>query len=138
MPISKQQRERYEDDTLFDRRITSSLYCSRCGYNLHSLPKCHQCPECGNEYNARSPEMKGIFILQATEFPFGDVLAGLLCAAGTVLMIASGWQAGDDVRMVLGVFFGLLAIVMFLRAYRGITRYAMAYRIIRRIAREEE
>lgn len=72
MSLSSGDLERIEEEMFTDRRITGSVYCGRCGYNLRTLPFCYHCPECGNEYNARPLKMKGIYV------PFPGGLASVI------------------------------------------------------------
>ncbi len=67
--------DRVADDIDKDRTIQSDVYCGDCGYDLRTLPYVYQCPECGNEYNARALVMKGVFLPVRTPIPWVDMLA---------------------------------------------------------------
>ena len=38
MRYEEKERNRIAEDILLDRRIRTSMYCAKCGYNLRSLP----------------------------------------------------------------------------------------------------
>ena len=138
MALSTYELEKLADEIYKNRIIRGSMHCGICGYNLRTLPHIHICPECGNHYNARPLKMEGIFVLNDTYFPLGEVVAGLLCALFAVALIASGFNPVDQVRLALGIACAAIMIAFAVTAYVRLVRFFKARAIARRIRHEEE
>jgi hypothetical protein len=138
MAISSDELERLASDTYKDRLIPGTLYCADCGYNLRTLPYVHICPECGNPYDARPLAMTGIFAPQDIELPFRDMLAALACGASAFILGYGAFSPPDLFRLLLGLFFAVLAVVFFWQSCARFSRSFKAIAIARRIAQEEE
>ena len=137
MPLSEQDRERLADDIYSDRRITVSLYCSKCGYDLRTLPHIHQCPECGQEYNARALSMKGIFLPQYAELPIREIVVVAVCGFGAVIMLGSGMNPPDIWRLLFGLTLGACCDMELGTAWQKVRDFRKARAIRRKIEREE-
>jgi len=137
MSLNSYELERIADDVYKDRRITGHVYCGECGYDLHSLPYIHVCPECGNKYNARPLSMKGIFAPHEIEFPFRDIIVTAVCGFAMVAFTVQAVASLDVTWVVLAVTFVALtiALVLYLRSRLG--RYFKAIEIARRVAAQE-
>ena len=77
MDLSTDELEQLSQDIYSERRISHSIYCGRCGYNLRTLPYVGRCTECGNEYNARPVVRKGIYISTEVTFPFVELVCSM-------------------------------------------------------------
>lgn len=137
MSSLKNHREQLALDIYRNRRITTSMYCGSCGYNLKTLPYVHACPECGAEYNARFPGAEGVFLLDDVQFPLGDVVANLALIAFTVFCVWAEFNAANHEWLLLAVLFGSLSIVYCFIAARMLRRYVRYFFIARRVARVE-
>ncbi len=137
MGLSSDDLDRLADDMYKDRRITGTVYCGTCGYNLHSLPYAYRCPECGNRYNARPLKMTGIFTPQETSFPTGDVAAMLFGAPFAVWLIYSGVKLAEKGRFFIGLAFGAGTLILAVRVYSAMASLLRARAVARRIAMEE-
>lgn len=138
MVVGSRDLDRIADDIDKERVITSSVYCGRCGYNLRTLPFLYQCPECGNEYNARPLKMIGIFNPYAATFPTRDVLITLACAFVAVLFGVSAALAGNAKGLAIAAVFAACAIINGRSTWREIRRCLLAISIIRRIQSGED
>ncbi|MGB2987702.1 MAG: hypothetical protein WBE26_17690 [Phycisphaerae bacterium] len=138
MSLSSYELERFADDIYKDRRITGSVYCGNCGYNLHTLPYIYTCPECGSQYNARPLAMHGIFAPHEIEFPFRDILAALVCAVTTLVIGYPALKSLQAVRLAFAVVFAGLTIWFAWYADIRLGRYFKAVAIARRIAAQEK
>ncbi len=138
MPSGEDTRDRLADDIYLDRRITTPIYCGECGYNLITLPRCYSCPECGNEYTARGPEMKGVFVMRDAEPPMGSILSVLVFGAITAVMVSHAINPmNKDRLMIAGMFGCILALETATLVVR--LRPFLKYRhIIKRINSEED
>ena len=134
--MSSEELDQQAEDVYNDRRITRSVYCGRCGYNLRTLPHCYTCPECGSGFNARPLSMTGIFMPHEAHIPFLDTAAAIACALSAVVFgfIASGTR--DGLRIGLAAVFLILAVMFASRAYARFLRFVRAVDISRRIAAE--
>lgn len=137
MTLSGSELDRIADDMYKDRRITSSVYCGKCGYNLRTLPYIYACPECGQEYNARPLKMKGIFAPQEADIPFGDFASAILCAVTAFFIARYGFEPINVYRLVLGGVFVVFALIFWNRAYVRFLEYLKVRKVARRIAMEE-
>lgn len=138
MVISSEELDRIADDIDKQRRITDSVYCGHCGYNLRTLPYAYQCPECGKEYNARPLSLKGIFIRYQAELPIREAFITLMGAASTVALGYGAFNPRDNVRMVICFVFALITVLF---SAQSITRFRLfinSIRIGNRIRLEEE
>jgi len=114
------------------------MYCSSCGYSLRNLPHIHQCPECGQEYNARPLVMKGIFVPSMADPPILESIMAPVFAAGAVLLIVGGVQTRDIWRLVIGAALTAGCYVELAQGWAKFKKFRVAIRIQRRIEREEE
>ncbi|MBU0718286.1 MAG: transposase, partial [Planctomycetes bacterium] len=142
MPISRDFRERLEDDILYDRRITGSMYCANCGYNLKTLPRVYTCPECGSSYNARRQPMEGIFFPSDAEPPISAMAWALGCSVLAILLLVRSFNPFREDIFFVGLIFGVLAVCLIYRASGAVGRFlkfrALAKDIIRRQAEEDD
>jgi len=139
MSLTGHDMERIADEIYRDRRLTASVYCGRCGYNLRTLPYVYTCPECGNQYNARPRNMKGIFEPQEIFFPFTDfglAFLGLVCMA--LIALALGWPPEDTGLVAMAVVLGVLAIIFGWRGVVKAKRFVHTCRVAERVRRFEE
>ncbi len=109
--ISSEELEKLADDAYTDRRIGGRLYCGNCGYCLRTLPYIYQCPECGQEYNARPLSMKGIFFPFQATLPIRDALATLLWGFGALFFFMRGLRPTDVYYVLFGSGAFILALV---------------------------
>lgn len=137
MPLTEQDRERLADDIYSDRRITVSVYCSKCGYDLRTLPYIYQCPECGQDYNARALSMKGIFLPHHADPPFREIALVAVCGTGAVIMLGSGVNPPDIWRLLFGLTLGGFCIMEVGTVWRKIRNFFKARAIRRKIERGE-
>jgi len=137
VPLSEEDRERLADDIYSDRRITGSIYCGRCGYDLHSLPYIYQCPECGQAYNARPLSMKGIFLPHHAEPPIREIAAIVVCGFGAVVMLGSGMNPPDIWRLLFGLTLGGFCVLEVGTVWSKFRDFRKARAIRRKIEREE-
>lgn len=136
--FSESDLERIADDTWKDRRITSPTFCSKCGYNLRTLPYVHTCPECGGPYNARPLVMKGIFLPQDGLAPVTETWNVLVWAAiAAAIYRLSTKPIEPAVWVVIGVCagLGLISLRMAYVRWRVLVRHKI---VEARILREEE
>lgn len=137
MVISTDELERLADDIYKDRRITGSVYCGECGYNLKTLPYIHVCPECGNDYNARPRKMVGIFKPHEAEIPARDVFMGLLCGLCCFILAWGAIQPLDPGRLAIAAVFLVLTILNGGQACSKLARWIRSASVMRRIVADE-
>ena len=135
---SSEELERLADDAYTDRRITGHAYCSRCGYNLRTLPYIYRCPECGQEYNARPLVMKGLYLPAQAAIPVGDLLAVLLWTVAAAVFLYNAIRPLNEWLMALAVASVVLVIVHFCLAWVRFRAFFKATAIERRIRADEE
>ncbi len=121
-----------------DRTITYSVFCERCGYNLHYSTYVGRCNECGNPYNARPLMMKGIFSPHTLRFPLSDMLLAILCLGIAFVMIRAGINPVSPWRLVFGGVFGLFGILYVRLSARLRSHFIRFSRVLRRVRDEEE
>ena len=153
--LSDEDRQRLSEDIFLDRRISGSVYCASCGYNLRDMPYVYNCPECGASYNARPLQIKGIFSPYDISFPLlwlTTALVLVLVAAATVWLavcsVLSGWLAIHRMRLPgrlnlmpedallfagIGVLVAAAAVGHVVRKLR---RFFLQWRILRRMESE--
>lgn len=135
--LSGEELERLADDAYMDRRIGGYVYCGQCGYNLRTLPYLYQCPECGQEYNARPLTMSGVYLPFQATVPVLDTLTVMFWAVVGVAMLYTGSRPLNEWLIALGAGSGVLAVIY---SYRVWTRFRLVFRamaIERRIRAEE-
>lgn len=138
MAFSRTELERIADDQYKDRRIAGAVYCGNCGYNLRTLPYRYNCPECGNDYNARPLTMKGIFQPHEAEIPFGDIASAMLFGVGAVYLFGRAYQLSELPTALFGVVLAAAAVTFFVRACREFGKLLKSRAIAKRIELEEE
>lgn len=131
-----QSEDFYPDGSM--RRMDRSLFCGKCGYNLRTLPYAGRCPECGNEYNARTLKMRGILIPQTVRFPTSDLVAFVLAGGAALMMFEWFRQAGGQLYLGLAGAFGVLAAGQFYFLCREMMRFVHCHRLVRQIRAESE
>lgn len=137
MVISERELTRLANDQYLDRKITLSVHCGQCGYNLKTLPYAGRCTECGAEYNARPLTMKGIFNVQDAFIPYSSILLSLVCAASALALLwSTGWSP-HPISLILAICLAWFAIFNAWESYTGITRFMRAISIWKRIRKEE-
>jgi len=137
MSLRSDELEQLADDIYKNRRLTTSTYCDNCGYNLRTLPYVYTCPECGQSYNARPLQMKGVFAPYDVEIPWNDMIGGTIFAIGTFWSGIPGVLNRDGTQLALAGVFLLFSTVFFWRSYGGLRRLLRARRVSKRIAMEE-
>ena len=138
MVLGTDELERLADDAYKERRIGGTVYCGGCGYNLKTLPYLYQCPECGQEYNARPLIMKGIFLPLNITPPFADMAAVVFCGPIAFFLIDGATQPFEPAGFTLGVLAAILTVVYFgicIRRWRTMIKTRI---ILHRIDRYEK
>ncbi len=138
MPLSNKELDLLADEQYKGRRITNSIYCSECGYNLKTLPYKYQCPECGHTYNARPSVMHGIYLFRQHRFPLFDIAATILSLVGFLISFSVAFNPLNITALSLAVFFDVMMLIFGFRAYHRIKRYFRYRSIARHIAYEED
>ncbi len=139
MVIGSDELEKLAEDSFKDRRIGGTIYCGGCGYNLKTLPYLYQCPECGQEYNARPLVMKGIFLPQNTSPPFVDMAAVVFCGPIAFFLIDGSTQPFEPAGFVMGILAAVMTVVYLgicIRRSRVMIKTRSILRRIRRFERE--
>ncbi|MBI4717463.1 MAG: hypothetical protein HY763_06640 [Planctomycetes bacterium] len=138
MVLSRDELSRLnEKDTYTDRRITTSIYCGKCGYNLRTLPYVYTCPECGNAYNARPVGTEGIYTAHEVAPPIGGSLGSILALAVTAALVHGGLNPVDEPRLYLAGGFLLTAAYFGIRAAVGWRNVLRHRTVTRRIDGED-
>ena len=137
MTLGTAELERLADDAYRDRRISGSIYCAACGFNLRTLPYLHRCPECGQEYNARPLKMTGIFLPQEAQFPARDAFGGLFWSVVCGVTLFQAYATSNSNTLVLSLAAAIMAAADLFIAHRRFNVWLKAIKIARRIAAEE-
>ena len=144
MVLSSNELDRMADDLYLDRRIQTSIYCGRCGYNLKTLPYSYTCPECGSDYNARPMSMKGILVPDGSESPAGTVATVVIAwMVGGVMILAGALYAMGSrgifvvIELVLGVSLVVLGLYCVHRGERRLRRFLRHRALWKHIAEQE-
>lgn len=137
MVIGSGELDRMADDAYKDMRITSSIYCGTCGYNLRTLPYTGPCPECGSDYNARALSMKGIFTINDIELPVKEFFLALFCAGTTYILARPLFTTRDTVRAGMAILFAGFSVMYAIDMVGKWGRYYRAVSIMRKIEKEE-
>ncbi len=137
MAFGNDELERLADDAYKERRISGTVYCGNCGYNLRTLFYVYRCPECGQEYNARPLVMKGVFLPQNTSPPLADMAAAVLFGAVAYSLIDNATQPFEPVGFVMGLLAAILTVVYFGITLRRGRSYFKCRAIAARIHRYE-
>ncbi len=137
MVLDSYELEKLADDVYKDRRITSSVYCGNCGYNLYTLPFVYTCPECGSAYNARPLVMEGIFVPYEVDFPLRDMATTAACGIGTFVFLHKAVNPLNGRWLVLSILFAGLFVVLALHIRTRLRRYFRGLEIARRVAEQE-
>lgn len=144
MVLSSDELDRMSEDIYKDRRVRTSTYCGKCGYNLKTLPYSYTCPECGNPYNARPLSMKGILVPDGSESAVGTaatvVLAGIVAVATIVAGVSYVAQAAGIfvvLELILGVSLIVFGLVCVYAGERRLHRFLSHRALWKQIAKEE-
>ena len=137
MVLGTDELERLADDAYKERRLSGTVYCGNCGYNLRTLFYVYRCPECGQEYNARPLVMKGIFLPQSISPPFADTAAVVFCGPIAYFLIDGATQPFEPTGFVMGILAAVLTVVYLWLAWRRWARLLKARLIAHRIAQDE-
>ena len=138
MPLSSKDLDLIADEEFKGRRLSNSIYCDKCGYNLKTLPYKYQCPECGNLYNARPPDVTGIYLYDHYNVPVFDIAATIFSLIGFLLLFPMAFNPVNITALFLTVFFDLMMVIYGFRAYHRSVRYFRSRSIARHIAAEED
>ncbi len=138
MSLNTDELDRLADDMLRGSRLTHSIYCGRCGYNLKSLTYTGHCPECGGKYNARPTRMEGIFNPQALELPITDALVVIVTGAMGYYLLSRSLAPVESG----GLFFGAVVLAVWgaclYRLIVNLRRFLQFREIESRIANGED
>ena len=137
MGASDKNRDAIADDIYRNRRIGCSTYCGRCGYNLKTLPHVYTCPECGAAYNARFPNMQGVFLHDNVSFPLSDIIANAMFAGVTVLAGLLAFANGSGEWLLLALLCGVVTIIYCVVVVKMLRQFIQFFIIARRIDREK-
>lgn len=138
MALSSRELDRYAEDVYKDRRITRSVYCGNCGYNLKTLPYVYRCPDCGQEYNARPRVLQGIHQPHLVEIPFGDIASTLFCGLCVFLLLRQGFFPIGLWRLIAVLVFVALTLIFLSQTWSKLAALSKSRRIAKRIAANEE
>ncbi|MFQ5489321.1 MAG: hypothetical protein ACE5GE_01255 [Phycisphaerae bacterium] len=137
MAVGADELARWGDEVLADRRIGTDLYCARCGYNLRTLTYLGRCPECGSQYSARPPVMKGIFTADMLRFPLEELFWTSVCLSiGAACLFLGAWPPGEG-RLLIGVVFGALGACYVHLLWKRLVRYVRLLEVYRRLRDED-
>ena len=125
------------ESALWGRHISHSLFCSRCGYSLRTLPYIGQCPECGQEYDADALRMVGIFVPRLPRFPLGSVLGLVISLGVSIWLIARSLSPLDTGPFYVGVLLGALAVFFAGHLLTRFREYWHTLEIVARIRKHE-
>lgn len=120
------------------RRITNTLYCSECGYNLKTLPYKYQCPECGNSYDVHPKNMTGIYLYEMDRFPFFDVFSTVFLFVGCLITMPYAFNPFNITFLMITLVLDVMAILFAIRSYHRIKRFMRSRSIARHINKQEE
>ena len=137
MGFSNRDLDRLAEDIYKNRRISGSIYCGQCGYNLRTLPYVHRCPECGQGYNARPMSMKGIFNPADAGLPIGDMFAVIFWAVLAYLLIWAGLAPRQTGFLLAGAFPVIMCMIQLALMFRRFNRFRAVRSISKRIIEEE-
>ncbi len=137
-PRSEEEQERLSNDMYYQRRITTSIFCGNCGYNLKTLPVIHACPECGNEYNSRPLKMHGVFLPHTVEFPFGDIVVSALSVFFTTLIAIRAFSPVNPDIVLIALGFLALTTYLVIRLFGRLSLYIKGVRVARHIDEYED
>lgn len=138
MPLSEQDREKLADDIIKDRRISQSTYCENCGYNLKTLPRSYHCPECGSEYRARMPRMKGIYLPHENSPPFGEAVAMVIFAVVSVVLLVGAWKSKSGGHVATAFVFTAITLAIAGAVVVRTNRFLRTSRLARQIERQQD
>ena len=124
MALSSTDLDHIADNVYKDRIITGTLYCGNCGYNLHSLPYVHTCPE-------------GIFFPHETYFPASELAVVLLLAPIIFVFVWGGINPVEYDRLAFAATLAVIMTLFAVQGYRRFIRFCKFHTIARRIALEE-
>ena len=137
MALSNKELDQLADDQYTKRRITNSTYCSQCGYNLKTLPYKYQCPECGNEYNARPLIYSGIYFPHQNHLPIGDFIA---CLFFTLILFVYAVKLPPTISMIHFMMISAITVASTtfgVRSYSHFKQYLLTRSIAKHIADQE-
>lgn len=92
--------------------VQHEIPCSRCGYNLHTLPAEGRCPECGSEVRL---SLRGRRLIHADARWFRSLTIGALLSGSSVAVSAAVFPVASARMTVSGAIFSelLLAAMIF-------------------------
>lgn len=138
MPLSERDREELADDIIKDRRISQSMYCGNCGYNLKTLPRSYHCPECGSEYRARPARMKGIYLAHENPPPFGEAIATVVFGLASGVLLVGAWTSKSGGYWATAVIFAAITLTFAGAVVIRTNRFLRTSRLARQIERQQE
>lgn len=138
MALSEKDLDMMAAEDSKGRRITNTLYCSECGYNLKTLPYKYQCPECGNAYDVHPSRMTGIYRYEHGHLPVFDMLAILFFLIACLCTMPFAFDTFHPIVLLLTVFFDVMMILYGFRAYHKFILFLRSRAIARHIASEEK
>jgi hypothetical protein len=118
--------------------IDRSLFCSECCYNLKTRPLIGRCPECGQQYDARSSSRRGIVEPQVIRWPIGDILLTLVTGGIGALTIGMAIKESAPWFLVWGIPFFIMTVVFVGGTWRKTRQTWRMYWLQREAERREE
>ncbi len=137
MALSEKELDLLAAEDFKGRRITNTLYCNKCGYNLKTLPYKYLCPECGNSYDVHPSRMTGIYRYEHCHLPLFDMLSTLFFLVACLCFIPFAINPIQPVMLIFTVFLDVMMILYAFRTYRKFILYLRSRSIARHIASEE-
>lgn len=128
---------RVGEDLHHDRGIQFNIFCAKCGYNLRTRPTIGRCPECGNEYDARSDKLVGILLGNTHELLPTEL--GLMVISGAVGIWSLYWAVEEHTLWLCFPGIGFTAMCVAFGWY-GVRKMVVAVRtraLLKRARREE-
>lgn len=138
MVLNEKNLELLAAEDLLGRRITNTLYCSECGYNLKTLPYKYQCPECGNSYDVHPKRMTGIYLYQMDRFPVFDVFSAVFLSVACLIYMPHAFNPINITFLMITLVLDVTAILFAIRSYHRIKRFMRSRSIARDINKQED
>ena len=123
MGLDADDLDKLSQDVFTERRIGYSVYCSRCGYNLRTLPYIGRCTECGSEYNARPAVRKGIYVSTEVWFPSVELVSVVFFLGWAAILVIGGSKPVVPWMLTFGFLFLVTGVISVYLFYRRLRQY---------------